>query len=104
MKKVFLPIASLLLAVFLLTGCATIYPVGSLYSQVKLPVNATSNSSYSKVGKASCTSILTLITTGDASIEAAAKNGGITKIHHVDWEVENILGIIGTYTTTVYGD
>ena len=103
MKKT-LGLASLLLAVFLLTGCATIYPVGSLYSGVKLPVNATSNSSYSKVGKASCISVLTLIAAGDASIEAASKDGGITKIHHVDWETKNILGIIGTYTTTVYGD
>jgi hypothetical protein len=35
---------------------------------------------------------------------AAAKNGGITKIQFVDWEADNILGLIGTYTCTVYGE
>ncbi len=41
---------------------------------------------------------------GDASLKAAMDNGGITKIHHVDREVRNILGIIGEYTTIVYGE
>ena len=59
---------------------------------------------YSKVGVAECTSILALVATGDASIEAAAKNGNIKEIKYVDWHVENILGVYGKYTTTVYGD
>lgn len=41
---------------------------------------------------------------GDASLKAAMDNGGITKIHHVDREVRNILGIIAEYTTIVYGE
>lgn len=41
---------------------------------------------------------------GDASLKAAMDNGGITKIHHVDYSVKNILGIIGEYTTIVYGE
>ncbi len=49
-------------------------------------------------------SVFGLVATGDASIEAAAKQGGITVIHHVDWEVKNILGIIGTYRCNVYGE
>jgi len=32
------------------------------------------------------------------------KNGNITKISHVDWEAKNILGIIGNYKVTVYGE
>ncbi len=47
---------------------------------------------------------LGMVAIGDASIEAAKKNGGITKVHHVDWAVENILGIIGKYRVTVYGE
>jgi hypothetical protein len=31
-------------------------------------------------------------------------NGGIKKVHHVDYKVRNILGIIAEYTTTVYGE
>lgn len=88
-----------------LIGCATVYPVGSVYSSLKLPVAATGASgTASKVGRAECTSLLSLVATGDASIEAAKRNGGITTVHHVDWEVENILGLFGKYTVTVYGE
>jgi hypothetical protein len=71
-----------------------------------LPQAATSNtaSSKQKVGVSMCTSILGLVATGDASIEAAMKNGGITKIQHVDWNAKNILGLYGEYKTTVYGE
>ena len=60
--------------------------------------------SHSKVGKAETTSIMGLVATGDSSIKTAAANGGIKKIKYVDYEVENILGIYGKYTTIVYGD
>jgi hypothetical protein len=91
------------LAIFV-AGCATPYPVGSLYTGVKLPVTATSNSGKGlKMGVAECQSILGLVAIGDASIEAAMRNGGITEVHHIDWEAENILGIIGKYKTIVYG-
>ena len=59
---------------------------------------------YKKVGVSKATSILALIATGDASIEAAAKAGNIKTIKYVDWSAKNILGIYGEYTTTVYGD
>ena len=41
---------------------------------------------------------------GDASIETAAKNGGIKKIHHVDTKTTNVLGVYSEYTTIVYGE
>ena len=89
----------------LFTGCATTYPVGLIYTQVKLPVMVTpNNGKATKVGTAECRSVLSLVAEGDASIEAAKENGGITKVHHVDWEVENILGVIGKYKVTVYGE
>lgn len=96
---------ALLLAAAVLTGCASSYPTGMLYTQLKLPVLATGAPSGAlKVGTAECTSILALVATGDASINTAMKNGNITKVHHVDWDVENILGIIGKYKCTVYGE
>ena len=89
----------------LLWGCATPAPVGIAYTNLKLPINVTSNPSDSpKVGTAECKSYFGLVAIGDASIEAAMKNGGITKIHYVDWDAENILGIIGTYKITVFGE
>jgi TRL-like protein family len=96
----------LLPAVFL-AGCGAyaVSPVtGFLYTEIKGPITATNNATYSKVGTAYVTSILGLIARGDASIETAAKNGGITKIHHVDYAVKSILGLVATYTTTVYGE
>ncbi|MDM7915165.1 MAG: TRL-like family protein [Candidatus Eisenbacteria bacterium] len=89
-----------------LAGCAmTMTPaIGTVYYDVKGPLTATSNEVSSKVGIATCTSILGLVAQGDASIETAMKNGGITKIHHVDYHSTGILGIYATFTVTVYGE
>jgi len=104
-KKRTIYIASCLLAVFLLSGCASAIPQGLIYTEVKLP-SAVGNDgmSYSKVGVAKATSILGLVATGDASIKAAMANGKISKIKYVDYDAKNILGVYGEYTTTVYGD
>ena len=88
-----------------LWGCASTVPMGIGYTKLKLPVNVTSNPSDSpKIGTAECKSYFGIVAVGDASLETAMKNGGITKIHYVDWDVKNILGIIGTYKITVYGE
>ena len=88
----------------LFTGCAGYMPQGIMYTKLALPVNATSNAMGPKKGTAEATSILGWVATGDASIEAAKKNGGITKVSHVDWHAENYLGVYGKYVTTVYGE
>jgi hypothetical protein len=104
MKRVSLLVLVLFLAV-MLNGCATPFPYGIVYTEIKSPVAAGDGGvSYSKVGVSKATSILGLVATGDASIKAAAAEGGITKIKYVDYEAKNILGFIGNYTTTVYGD
>ena len=56
-----------------------------------------------KKGVATSTAILFYVT-GDGSIDAAMKNGGITKVHHVDYDVKNILGIVSEVKTIVYGE
>jgi hypothetical protein len=83
---------------------ATAYPVGTFYTKVELPVQATDNATMIEKDKATCQSILSLVATSDCSIEAAKKNGGIHKVSHIDWDAENILGIIGTYKVTVYSE
>ncbi|MGH8492946.1 MAG: TRL-like family protein [Moraxellaceae bacterium] len=90
-----------------LSGCAVANaPVnGFLYSHVTGPVGITGSADKpTKVGRAYARSIFGLYATGDASIDTAAKNGGITKIHHVDHESQVILGVIADYTTIVYGN
>jgi TRL (tRNA-associated locus)-like protein len=55
-------------------------------------------------GQASAFSILGLLAGGDASIQKAASNGKIKKIHHVDHDLSSFLGIYAKYTTIVYGE
>jgi hypothetical protein len=96
---------SFILAVVVsMSSCAAFGPVGVIYTQVQLPIAATSNSVGTKVGSSQAMSILGLIATGDASINAAAKAGNITKISHVDYENFGILGIYFRQTTYVYGE
>jgi hypothetical protein len=97
-------LAGLLLVVLFLSGCATPFPVGCLYTEVAFPVAAGEGGNGSKVGIAKSTSILGLVATGDASMKTAMANGGITRVRHVDYNAKNILGLYGEYTTTVYGD
>ena len=56
-----------------------------------------------KQGTATATGII-CFTEGDASLQAAMANGGITKVHHVDYKVKSIFGIIGSTTTVVWGE
>ena len=90
-----------------LSGCATaVSPVtGALYSNVKAPMLATdSNEKPTKIGRATARSILGVYAVGDASIESAAKNAGITRIHHVDYQTQTILGVMVDFTVIVYGN
>ncbi len=102
MKKLFL----ISIAALFLSSCAFVSaPLsGVLYTDMKAPLAVTSNTGATKAGTAKAQSILGWVATGDASIETAAKNGGITKIHHVDYHATSILGIVATYEVIVYGE
>ena len=78
MKKFKMAVLASLLAITMI-GCT-----------MNLPVSATSNPVGSKVGVADGFAIVGVFTFfGDASIQNAAKNGGITKISTVDFKVTN---------------
>lgn len=104
------PVACLILAAFaatLFSGCMTVMSPaqGTLFAELKAPLGVgDSTVGYSKVGKAMCRSIFGAVAIDDASIQAAMKDGGIKKIHHVDYEVKNFLGIYAEFTTVVYGE
>ena len=89
----------------LLTGCAIGHaPVNApITLNERGPVAAGSAAGQSKVGRATAVGIV-LFAHGDASISAAMANGGITRIHHVDHETFNIVGLYAKYTTIVYGE
>ena len=56
-----------------------------------------------KSGSSTSTMLLFFIW-GDASVKAAMDQGSVSKIHHIDQEVINILGLFGTQTTIVWGE
>jgi len=88
----------------MLVGCTGVTPMnGSLYTDLKGPVAVGDAATASKTGTAKSQGILG-VALGDSSIETAMANGGITKVHHVDTHVTNILGIYATYETIVYGE
>jgi len=58
-----------------------------------------------KVGRATTHTCLALFAYGDASVEAAMQDGGIRRVHHVDFESKSLLGgLFMVYTTMVYGE
>jgi len=106
MKKLAHRLTLAIVSAGLLTGCATVghAPVTSLITlDEKGPVAVGSAAGSSKVGRSEAWGIL-VFATGDASISAAMRNGGITRIHHVDHETSSFLGVYAKYTTIVYGE
>ena len=80
---------------------------GCPYVNVKTPFDTDLDKTVlgKKVGKSSCHSILWLVAWGDCGTAAAAKNGEITVINHMDEQVINVLfGLYSRSTTIVYGD
>lgn len=101
MKKAFVS-AALTVSAFVLSSCGAPL-IGAAYTDITIPVTATTAAA-TKVGTATSTTYLALWAEGDASIEAAKQNGGITTVSSVDTKIQSILGIYTTYTTTVRGN
>jgi hypothetical protein len=98
----------LALGMVAITGCVgPMGPVGGVggmfYTDVSGPVAATSNGAGAKMGQATSTGVLG-VAMGDSSIKAAAANGGITKISHVDYHTTGVLGVYAKTIVTVYGE
>ncbi len=97
--KRFRALISMLLAALLLSGC--------LYMNVKTPYDTDLDRTVlgEKRGEATMTSILWLFAWGDAGTAAAAREGDITTINHMDREFFLLLfGLYTRSTTVVYGD
>jgi len=110
MKKLMIGLGAV--AALALTGCVA--PVGASISNGVMGgfvANHKAPAGYNidngvkpvKCGKATSTGIV-VYTTGDNSIDAAMKDGGITKVHHVDVEVFNVFNVYSKVTTIVWGE
>jgi len=99
-----------LLAIPGLSGCAGIVfsgnktPFGFVYANASTNEMVTQNSLSSKEGQACASSILGLVTTGDASVATAAKAGAVSKVGSVDHTFTNILGVYSKYCVVVTGE
>jgi|GEM_PF-198780 len=103
-------------AIMGLSGCvANLYPggpsvAGYIYTDVKDPaqhlsVAVDTSACGTRVGTSNANAFLGLVAFGDASLDAAMKAGGITKVHHVDHEVQLVLGgLWASATTIVHGE
>lgn len=80
---------------------------GCVYSNVRFPLDEDlwKTELGSKVGVSSNHSIAWLVAWGDAGVEAAAKNGDLRVINHMDMGIESYLfGLYIRRDTIVYGD
>jgi hypothetical protein len=85
-----------------MTSCAAMGN-GTLYNDTVEPCHVTANTLGSKVGQAQIVNIVG-VALGDAGVQKAAKEAGITKVSHVDKQVWSILGVYSVTTYTVYGN
>jgi F0F1-type ATP synthase delta subunit len=98
MKKNFMKFAAAVIAACTLASCATINSGAAISSNSAVG---------SKMGEAQSTIICGLVSTqGEQNnIKQAAANGGITKISHVEYVDQSIIGgLIIKHTTRVYGE
>lgn len=80
---------------------------GCVYMNVKAPLDTDLNQTTmgSKTGKASAQSVLWLVAWGNAGTKAAAENGSISVINHMDVQLQSYLfGLYSKKTVVVYGD
>jgi hypothetical protein len=100
-------LTALVMGGLLVTGCAysTRSPLtGLLYTNVKDGDSPGPAAAPTKMGRACATSILGLVATGDASIEEAARIGGISNISYVDHESKLYVLVYAEYCTIVRGN
>lgn len=109
MKTLF-SISAILAAALFVSGCAALTPPGHvppgfLYTSVKGPVDTGfRKAKAAKTGMACGSNILSIVATGDNSIDAAKKAGGIKKVATVDYENFSVLGLYTKVCVHVTGD
>ena len=96
-------------------GCAMITPntvvgtptSGWVYSDVQYPhprTEVVNKGVGSKRGTAMLRNYVGLVAVGDASIEAAMRDGGITQVYTVDHHLMSVLGVYVEWTTIATGE
>ncbi len=105
MKKLLIVTCLLAIMGIFCVGCpGVVTPVfGAIYTDARAGVAFAQNGTPTKTGEACAQAVLGIVATGDASIEAAMKNGGITRVLYVDSYSSHIV-VISKYCTIVHGN
>jgi hypothetical protein len=112
-RTLFLALA-LAIPAALLTGCVTapvapvVPPLAGIYTNIEAPLDLDSAGGKAigpKRGEASTIAVLGLVAVGDAGVKAAAQQGGITRVNHLDYHFQSyVFGAFAKYTTVAYGE
>lgn len=110
MKRCLLALSCAVL--ILSTSCAfyrapVMPPSGFLFSSVEAPMDTDVDATVvaTRSGSASAMCVLGMFSFGDASIAEAAQDGGLSKIHHLDYHYLNVfIGLFQSFTTKAYGE
>jgi hypothetical protein len=93
-----------------ISGCALYHapvmpPAGLLVTSVSAPLDTDMEQTPFKQKKGSSSSmcILWLFSFGNAGIDAAAEDGGLTTIDYADYTYTNIFGVFQLFKTKAYG-
>ena len=79
------------------------YLGGFIYNGMTTPGGGYTTAVASKQGTATCKNIFFIVSTGDCSVRAAMKNGGIRSLAGYDVQRENVVGF-QTITTRAWGN
>ena len=99
MKKFILAAALLMFA----SAANAEYLGGFIYNGMTTPGGGYTTAVASKQGTATCKNIFFIVSTGDCSVRAAMKNGGIRSLAGYDVQRENVVGF-QTITTRAWGN
>ena len=98
---------ALLALLAMLVGCYSapvMPPTGMIYNDTKAPLNIGHKGDFgAKTGMATAQSFFGIVSLGDCSVSAAAANGNISTVKHLDYQFFNVLGF-QKFTTIAYGD
>ena len=96
-------ILSLLALTIMLSTGTKQAKAGLFYTDVIMPVSGTCVDGHERVGISHSTTVLGLVSTGDAGIKAATQDAEIKQIHYIEQEVTSIFIFFEKRTTRVYG-
>ncbi len=95
------------ITVIMILALVAVGMTGCVYTHVTMPLSTELNKTDlgHKQGESSMYSVLWLFAWGDAGAAAAAKQGGVTVLTHMDREIYIVLfGLYARQITIVYGD